>query len=116
MTGYAMNLTDEAVKKVFDDETYKIIEENKLLKLENAQLKEEQAIQNIKNEIVNCWALRYYIKNAKTLVASDFVTNTNDKDVYKTYVNLIKCYRYDLVDSVIEQMLKEAQEEENEDN
>lgn len=116
MTGYTMNLTDEVAKKVFSDETYKIIEENKQLKSENAQLKEGQDIQCIKNEIANCWVLGYYVKDAKTLNASDYVINLNDKEAYKIYVNLIKQYGYELVDSVIEQMLKKAKEEENEDN
>lgn len=110
MTGYTMNLNDEAAKKVFDDETYKIIKENDRLKLENAQLKGERDIQCVKNEIANCWALGYYVKNAKTLNAFDYIIDLGDKEAYKIYVNLTKHYGYDLVDSVIEQMLKEAKE------
>lgn len=116
MTGYTMNLTDEVAKKVFSDETYKIIEENKRLKLENAQLKEELDTLKIRSEIRKNWVLSRYLKDSKHTSAKDYVISLDNREAFGLYINLTKHYGYTLVDEIIESMIKEAQEEKNENN
>lgn len=114
MLTYEMIFSDEAVKKVFSDETKKIMEENQRLKFENTVLKREQAIQHIRNEVTKTWSFRYYMKNAQYTKATDYVINLDDMETLNTYIKLAKHYGFELVDETIETMLKEAQEEVNE--
>lgn len=111
MLTYEMIFSDEAAKKVFDGETYKIIKENERLKCENAELKREQAILCIRNEITKTWAFHYYMKDSQYTNATEYVINLDDSGTLNTYIKLARHYGFELVDETIETMLKEAQGE-----